>query len=226
MNPKSEDEIYLRIAILEAYTSTRHYQDQYRRYRQKIVRAHKKHMLWKNGLDASHYDEKQFIKDVNNLLIPFNDKTGIQHKCGLDGDQWYLSTNNKADFLPFELQDNKSDQGFITLQFDAKQSINQQLTIAKSKLMDKRRHYYKEAWKADEDLPSSRQNMHKIYENLQIMIAYDDMTIELGEIPTWEMVGSRLDMKPNTARDKFQKISKILKDGSLLQYFPPELDTK
>ena len=140
--------------------------------------------------------------------VPLNDGTGIQHKCGVDGNQWYITTHSKADFLPFELLDDKSEQGFITLQFDAKQSISQQLSIAKSKLMDKRRQYYKEAWKDDEDLPSSRQNMHKIYENLQIMIAYDDMTIELGEIPTWEMVGSRLDMKPNTARDKFQKISK------------------
>ena len=226
MHPKSEDEIYLRIAILEAYTSTRHYKDQYSRCHQKIEQAHKKHMLWKNGLDANQYDEKQFIKDADNLLAPLNDGTGIQHKCGVDGDQWYITTHNKADFLPFELQDDKSEQGFITLQFDAKQSINQQLSIAKSKLMDKRRYYYKEAWKDDENLPSSRQNMHKIYENLQIMIAYDDMTRELGEPPTWEMVGSKFDMKPNTARDKFQKISELLQNGSLLQYFPPDLETK
>ena len=103
MNPKSEDEIYLRIAILEAYTSTRHYKDQYSRCHQKIVQAHKKHMLWKNGQDANQYDEKQFIKDSDNLLAPLNDGTGIQHKCEVDGDQWYISTYNKADFLPFVL---------------------------------------------------------------------------------------------------------------------------
>ena len=59
MNPKSEDEIYLRIAILEAYTSTRHYKDQYSKCHQKIEQAHKKHMLWKNGQDVNQYDEKQ-----------------------------------------------------------------------------------------------------------------------------------------------------------------------
>jgi len=68
--------------------------------------------------------------------------------------------------------------------------------------------------------------MHKIYENLQIMIAYDDMTRKLGEPPTWKIVGSKFDMKPNTARDKFQKISELLQNGSLLQYFPPDLETK
>jgi len=217
MNPKSEKEMFTRLAILDTYCDTDLYRDHYLRAHKKISDLYKRHTLYADGTTAVRYTEKDFNDGAGKIIKRLDEETFITHGLILNNEGFQVSPVSKADYLPFDLVDKQADAGFVTLRFNIQGSINEQLDIAKSRLK-KKRAQFKKSLVIDDS--TSRQNINTVLDNLEIMAIRDTMVRQNGKKATWQIVADEIGINADTAKQKYKRAKDLILTKEITRFFP------
>ena len=240
--PKTEIEMFTRVAIFDTYCRTTLYKDHYKRYHTKLTDIYKKYSMSRDGTTADSYTPVDFINDADNIVERLHEDSLVRHQLYLKLEGivnmvesgsysiynkniigWELVAVSTADHLPFEIKEpysktdihthHNADSGFMTLQFDLDVGLDKQLKGAKVRLQ-KQRDIYKKSFQKGGKVGTSRYDLDLILENLKCLVFRDNEQEKEKE------VSENFGMPYGTFRDKCNKALALIRSKKIVRFFP------
>ena len=219
MNPKSEKEMFTRLAIFDTYCQTVSYKNHYERAHGKIAALFKQYAMSRDGLRANRYTADDFIKDGNKIVDKLQDASLVPHELGFTTardksiSDWGLYPISTADYLPFDGKEHNGDSRFETLTFDIDSGLDKQLKAAKIKLQEKR-DIYKKSFQNSGKVQTSSYKLDDVLSHLECLVFREN---ETGSVKD---VSKKFGMSHHTFRDKCEKAEYLISSKKILRFFP------
>ena len=219
MNPKSEEEMFTRVAIFDTYCQTTHYKKLFKKAHTDISKKFKLYTMFRDGITANSYTVDDFIKDVNKIVDKLQDAALVPHEIGFTTardktiSDWGLYPISTADHLPFDGKHQNGDSGFETLTFDIDSGLNKQLDAAKKKLQEKR-DIYKKSFQNSGKVQTSSYKLDDVLSHLECLVFREN---ETGSVKD---VSKKFGMSHHTFRDKCEKAEYLISSKKILRFFP------
>jgi len=152
-----------------------------------------------------------------------NDRTGIPHRFHFDDKkrEYYITEPElHFDYLPLIIRKYSPDPPkMLTLRFDLERGLNEQLKGAESKLKDAQKDMkMSEGHGLFEDVKTTRKTMDSITNAIQ-MVANRDQLKRTKKL-NWDDTASALNLKLETARNRYKTGMKLILSGEIRKYFP------
>ena len=219
MNPKSEEEMFTRVAIFDTYCQTTHYKKLFKKAHTDISKKFKLYTMFKDGITANSYTVDDFIKDGNKIVDKLQDDSLITHELGFTTardktiSDWGLYPISTADHLPFDGKHQNGDSGFETLTFDIDSGLNKQLDAAKKKLQEKR-DIYKKSFQNSGKVQTSSYKLDDVLSHLECLVFSKNETGSVKDI------SKKFGISSHTFRDKCEKAEYLIESKIILRFFP------
>jgi hypothetical protein len=219
MNPKSEKEMFTRVAIFDTYCQTTHYKKLFKKAHTDISKKFKLYTMFRDGITANSYTVDDFIKDVNKIVDKLQDDSLVPHELGFTTardktiSDWGLYPISTADHLPFDGKHQNGDSGFETLTFDIDAGLDKQLKAAKIKLQEKR-DIHKKSFQNSGKVQTSSYKLDDVLSHLECLVFREN---ETGSVKD---VSKKFGMSHHTFRDKCEKAEHLIDSKIILRFFP------
>ena len=229
MNPKSEKEMFTRMAIFDTYCQTKAYKNLYKGACKAISQPFKLYTMCIKGITAKSYTADDFLKNVHSRIKKLYGTSFVHHQLhlvveGIEGIvesnsykegniiEWTLVAVAKADSLPFDVTDSTNCiDGFEMLEFDLSIGLTDQLKAAKEKLQQKQA-IYKSVLAGQ--VGTSRQNLKDVLSHLECLVFREN---ETGSVKD---KSKKFGMSHHTFRDKCEKAEYLINSKIILRFFP------
>ena len=219
MNPKSEKEMFTRLAIFDTYCQTVSYKNHYERAHGEIVALFKMYAMSRDRLRANRYTADEFVEDANNVVQKAASDLLAPHEVGFTTEpdksisDWGLYPISTADHLPFDGNHHNGDSRFETLTFDLDAGLDKQLAGAKIKLQGKR-DLKKKSFQNSGKVQTSKYNLNDVLSHLECLVFRDNETGSEKEI------SEKYGMSYHTFRGKCNIALKLIRTKEILRFFP------
>ena len=219
MNPKSEKEMFTRLAIFDTYCQTVSYKNHYERAHGEIVALFKMYAMSRDRLRANRYTADEFVEDANNVVQKAASDLLAPHEVGFTTEpdksisDWGLYPISTADHLPFDGKHQNGDSGFEALTFDLDAGLDKQLKAAKIKLQEKR-DIYKKSFQNSGKVQTSSYKLDDVLSHLECLVFSKN---ETGSVKD---KSKKFGISPHTFRDKCEKAEYLIESKKILRFFP------
>ena len=219
MNPKSEKEMFTRVAILDMYCQTAWFQKIYKRAHTSISHFFNLYNLSKNELIENSYKADEFVQDANNVVQKAASDLLAPHEVGFTTEpdksisDWNLYPVSTADYLPFDGKHHNEFSRFQTLTFDIDAGLEKQLHDAKIKLQRKR-DIVKKSFQNSGKVQTSKYNLNDVLSHLECLVFREN------ETGTEREISEKYGMSYHTFRGKCNTALKLIRTKEILRFFP------
>ena len=217
--PRTESEMFTRLAIVDLYCQTEWYKRVYKRVRTDISQFFKLYNLSKNQLTANSYKADEFVQDANNVVQKAAWDLLAPHEVGFTTEpdesisDWGLYLNSTADYLPFDGKEHNGDSRFETLTFDIEKGLEDQWKNGKKKLQEKLA-LKKKSFQNRGKVQTSKYSLKTVLSHLECLVFRESQTGNEKDIA--EKYGIPYD----TFRGKCNTALKLIKSQEILRFFP------
>ena len=219
MNPKSEKEMFTRVAIFDTYCQTTHYKILFKKAHTDISKKFKLYTMSRDGMRANRYTVDDFKNDGNKIVEKLRDASLVPHALDFTTasdrsiSDWALYPKSTADYLPFDGKHQNGDSGFEALTFDIDLGLDKQLADAKIKLQEKR-DIYKKSFQNSGKVQTSSYKLDDVLSHLECLVFREN---ETGSVKD---VSKKFGMSHHTFRDKCEKAEYLIDSKKILRFFP------
>ena len=217
--PRTESEMFTRVAIFDTYCQTTHYKKIFKRAHTNISKKFKKYTMFRDGIDANSYTVYDFIKDGNKIVDKLQDASLVPHDLGFTTardksiSDWGLYAISTADYLPFDGKEHNGDSRFETLTFDIEKGLEDQWKSGKKKLQEKLA-LKKKSFQNRGKVQTSKYSLKTVLSHLECLVFRESQTGNEKDIA--EKYGIPYD----TFRGKCNTALKLIKTKEILRFFP------
>ena len=217
--PRTESEMFTRLAIVDWYCQTEWYKRAYKRVHTDISHYFNLYNLSKKELTANNFKENDFVKAANNIVQKAAWDLLAPHEVGFTTEpdksisDWGLYLNSTADYLPFDGKEHNGDSRFETLTFDIEKGLEDQWKSGKKKLQEKLA-LKKKSFQNRGKVQTSKYNLNDVLSHLECLVFRESQTGNERDIA--EKYGIPYD----TFRGKCNTALKLIKTKEILRFFP------
>ena len=217
--PRTESEMFTRLAIFDTYCQTVSYKNHYKRAHGKITALFKQYAMSRDGLRANRYTADDFINDGNKIVQKLQDASLVTHELGFTTardksiSDWGLYAISTADYLPFDGKEHNGDSRFETLTFDIEKGLEDQWKSGKKKLQEKLA-LKKKSFQNRGKVQTSKYSLKTVLSHLECLVFRESQTGNEKDIA--EKYGIPYD----TFRGKCNTALKLIKTKEILRFFP------